>query len=62
MSSWKLTKAVMGAQLIWMLIAFSVMFIVSLFVTRDKVPSKKTKDGFKTQEMQDIFDHYSNKA
>jgi len=62
MSSWKLTKAVMGAQLIWMLIAFSVMFIVGLFVTKDKVPSRKmTKDGFRTPEMQSVYDHYLNK-
>jgi len=62
MSSWKLTKAVMGAQLIWMLIAFSVMFIVGLFVTKDKVPSRKmTKDGFHTPEMQSIYDRYVNK-
>lgn len=61
MSSWKLTKAVMGAQLIWMLIAFSVMFIVGLFVTKDKVPSRKTKDGFQTPEMQSVYDHYVNK-
>lgn len=62
MSSWKLTKAVMGAQLIWMAIVFSVMFIVGLFVTKDKVPnSKKTKDGFYTAAMQDVYDHYVNK-
>jgi len=61
MSSWKLTKAVMRAQLIWMVIAFSVMFIVGLFVTKDKVPSKRTKDGFKTEEMQSVYDHYVNK-
>jgi len=61
MSSWKLTKAVMRAQLIWMVIAFSVMFIVGLFVTKDKVPSKRTKDGFKTEEMQSVYDHYLNK-
>ena len=40
MSSWKLTKAVMGAQLIWMGIAFATMFIIGLFVTKDQLNEK----------------------
>lgn len=60
MSSWKLVKAVMGAQIIWAIIAFATMFIIGLFVTKDKVGNKKTKDGFRTDEMQKVYDHYIN--
>lgn len=60
MSSWKLVKAVMGAQIIWAIIAFATMFIIGLFVTKDKVENKKTKDGFHTDKMQKVYDHYIN--
>jgi len=59
MSTWKITKAIMLAQLMWLTLVGVITMVVALFATKDKVPSKKTKDGFKTQEMQDIFDHYS---
>jgi len=60
MSTWKITKAIMLAQLMWLTLVGVITLVVALFATKDKVPTKKkTKDGFKTQEMQDIFDHYS---
>jgi len=49
----------MLAQLMWLTLVGIITMVVALFATKDKVPSKKTKDGFKTQKMQDIFDHYS---
>jgi hypothetical protein len=59
MSTWKITKGILGAQAIMMVIATVVFFGIGLVATRDKTKTKKTKDGFLTKEMQDIFDLYS---
>lgn len=63
MSSWKLVKAVMGAQLIWAAIAIVIAAIVAygkgLF--SGLTNNKKTKDGFQTNEMQKVYDHYVEK-
>jgi len=62
MSTWKITKAIMLAQLMWLTLVGVITMVVALFATKDKVPSKKmTKDGFHTPEMQSIYDRYVNK-
>lgn len=63
MSSWKLIKSVMGAQLIWAAIAIVIAVIVAygkgLF--SGSTSNKKTKDGFQTNEMQELYNRYINK-
>lgn len=62
MSTWKMLKAMMGAQLIWLGIVAIITIIVGLFATKGDVKKKKmTKDGFHTNEMQSIYDRYVNK-
>lgn len=53
----------MGAQLIWAAIAIVVSVIVAygkgLF--SGSTSNKKTKDGFQTNEMQELYNQYINK-
>jgi hypothetical protein len=60
MSAWKITKGILGAQAILAVIGAAVFFGVALVATRDKKP-KLTKDGFRTQEMQKVYDRYLEK-
>lgn len=59
MSTWKITKGILGAQAIMMVVGAVVFFGIGLFATKDKTKTKKTKDGFQTKEMQELFDLYS---
>lgn len=59
MSSWKITKGILGAQAIMMVIATVVFFVIGLVPTKNK--TKKTKDGFQTNEMQKLYNHYVEK-
>lgn len=62
MSTWKMLKAMMGAQLIWLGLVAIITILVGLFVKDDKKPKfKKTKDGFHSPEMQKLYDRYINK-
>lgn len=62
MSTWKMLKAMMGAQLIWLGLVTIVMIIIGVFVKDDKkTKPKMTKDGFHSPEMQKIYDRYINK-
>jgi len=59
MSAWEITKGILGAQVIMMVIGTVVFFVIGLVATRDKRPKQKlTKDGFKTEEMQKVYDLY----
>jgi hypothetical protein len=60
MSAWKITKGILGAQAIMAVIGVLIFFGVGLVATRDKKP-KLTKDGFRTAEMQKVYDRYINK-
>jgi uncharacterized membrane protein len=61
----KMVKANIITQLIWLVIAFVAFFVVGLVATRDKTKNKKsnkfTQDGFRSAEMQKVYDHYIQK-
>lgn len=62
MSTWKMLKAMMGAQLIWLALVAIVMIIIGVFAKDNKkTKPKMTKDGFHSPEMQKIYDHYLEK-
>lgn len=62
MSAWKITKGILGAQVIMMVIATVVFFVIGLVATKDKKSKPKvTKDGFFTTGMQSLYDHYITK-
>lgn len=62
MSAWKITKGILGAQAIMMVVATVIFFGIGLVATRNEKPkSKLTKDGFKTPQMQKLYDRYINK-
>jgi predicted ATPase len=62
MSAWKITKGILGAQAIMAVIGALIFFGVGLVATRNEKPKQKlTKDGFKTAEMQKIYNRYINK-
>jgi hypothetical protein len=62
-SAWKITKGILGAQAIMLVIGTLVFFGVGLVATRDKNDRKPklTKDGFLTPQGQKLYDHYSQK-
>jgi len=59
MSTWKITKGIVLAQFIWVTIVGIVLMMIALFATSGK--KSKTKDGFQSQDMQKVYDHYKNK-
>lgn len=65
MSVAKMVKANIITQLIMMVVAAVVFFVVGLVATRNKTKVKEfnnfTKDGFHSEEMQNIYDRYLNK-
>lgn len=62
MSTWKMLKAMVGAQLIWLALVAVVMIIIGVFVKDDKKQKPKmTKDGFHTPQMQQLYNRYINK-
>lgn len=54
-----IVKANLITQLILAAVAFVIFFFVGLFATRDE--KKKTKDGFQSDKMQSLYNHYVNK-
>ena len=56
MSAWKITKGILGAQAIMLVIGTLVFFGVGLVATRDKNDKKPklTKDGFLTPQGQKV--------
>lgn len=61
MSTWKMLKAMVGAQLIWLALVAIVTIIIGVFVKDDKkTKPKMTKDGFHSPKMQKIYDRYIN--
>jgi FtsZ-interacting cell division protein ZipA len=54
-----MVKANLITQLILAAVAFVIFFFVGLFAARDE--KKKTKDGFQSDEMQSLYNHYLNK-
>lgn len=63
MSAWKITKGILGAQAIMVVIGAVVFFGIGLIATKDKTKAGKkfTKDGFHTEKMQKVYDRYINK-
>lgn len=63
MSTWKITKGIMLAQFIWVAIVGTVVMLIALFATNDSTKkTNKTKNGFQTQKMEDLYQHYKQKA
>jgi len=63
MSTWKITKGIMLAQLIWVTIVGAVVMLIALFATNDKTEkTKRTKNGFQTQKMEDLYQNYKQKS
>jgi len=63
MSTWKITKGIMLAQFIWVAIVGTVVMLIALFATNDSTKkTKRTKNGFQTQKMEDLYQHYKQKA
>jgi len=58
-----MVKANIITQLIMMVVAAVVFFVVGLVATRNekKVSGKFTKSGFKLDSMQEVYDRYLNK-
>jgi FtsZ-interacting cell division protein ZipA len=54
-----MVKANLITQLILAAVAFVIFFFVGLFAARDE--KKKTKDGFQSDKMQSLYNHYLNK-
>jgi hypothetical protein len=65
MSVAKMVKANIITQLIMMVVAAVVFFVVGLVATRNetknKVSGKFTKNGFQLDSMQKVYDQYLNK-
>lgn len=65
MSVAKMVKANVITQLIMMVVAAVVFFVIGFIATRNETKGKKfssfTKDGFRSQSMQNIYDRYLNK-
>ncbi len=59
MSTWKVMKAMLGVQAIWILVGGIIFFILGFKSESNKV--KKTKNGFQTEKMEDIYNHYKRK-
>lgn len=62
MSVFKMVKANLITQLIWMAVVGIVFVIIGLFVKKSDVKNPTTKDGFGSKKMQDTYDHYKTKA
>lgn len=60
-----MVKANIITQLIMMVVAAVIFFVVGLVATRNetknKVSGKFTRDGFKSDSMQKVYDRYLNK-
>ena len=54
-----MVKANLITQLILTAVAFVIFFFIGLFAARDE--KKKTKDGFQSDKMQSLYNHYINK-
>lgn len=59
MSVKQMVKANMITQLIWMVFAAVIFFVIGLVATREENKKKFTKDGFKSDAMQDLYDRYN---
>jgi len=59
MSTWKLMKAIFGVQAIWLVVGGIIFFIFGFKNGRNEV--KKTKNGFQTQKMENIYNYYKEK-
>ena len=59
MSTWKLMKAVLGVQAIWLIVGGIIFFIFGFKSESNKV--KKTKNGFQTEKMENIYNYYKEK-
>jgi len=60
MSTWKIMKAMMAVQAIW--IAVIGISIFGAAMTDPKNKQKKTKNGFQTEKMEEIYNHYKQKS
>lgn len=49
----------MITQLIWMVFTAVIFFVIGLVATREENKKKFTKDGFKSDAMQDLYDRYN---
>ena len=56
MSTWKVMKAILGAQIVWLIIGSIIFFFKN---ARNKV--KKTENGFQTKNMEKIYNYYKEK-
>jgi hypothetical protein len=65
MSVAKMVKANIITQLIMMVVAAVIFFVVGLVATRNdtkkRVSGKFTKNGFQSESMQEVYDRYLNK-
>ena len=59
MSTWKLMKAVLGVQAIWLVVGGIIFFIFGFKSKSSKV--KKTENGFQTEKMENIYNYYKQK-
>jgi len=59
MSVKQMVKANMITQLIWMVFTAVIFFVIGLVATREENKKKFTKDGFKSDAMQDLYDRYN---
>lgn len=60
MSTWKIMKAMIAVQAIWIAIIGISIFGAAMTDTKNK--QKKTKNGFQTQKMEDLYQHYKQKT
>ena len=56
MSTWKVMKAILGAQIVWLIIGSIIFFILSF---TNKI--NKTNNGFYTKKMEKIYNYYKEK-
>lgn len=59
MSVMKMVKANLITQLIWMVFAAVVFFVIGLVATREENKKKFTKDGFGSDAMQNLYNRYN---
>ena len=67
MSIKQMVKANLVTQLIWVVITFVVFYVIGFVSSMKKTPKgeftrngwKFTKDGFKSDAMQDLYDRYN---
>lgn len=62
MNVFKMVKANLITQLIWMAVVGIVFIVIGLFAEKSDAKETTTEDGFGSKKMQDIYNHYNTKA